>query len=34
MSSAYIQVHFRLLFIEDANTKDRDQTAPKGRLLH
>ena len=29
-SAAYIQVHFRLDFIMEANTMDPDQTAPLG----
>ena len=28
MSAAYIQVHFRLDFIMEANTMNSDQTAP------
>ena len=31
-SAAYIQMHFRLLFIMEANSMNPDQTAPKGAV--
>ena len=31
-SAAYIQVHFRLNFIMEANTMNPDQTAPSGAV--
>ena len=31
LSATYIQVHFRLDFIMEANTMNPDQTAPKSR---
>ena len=31
-SAAYIQMHFRLLLIMEANTKNPDQTAPFGAV--
>ena len=32
MSAAYIQVHFRLDFTMEANSKNSDQNAPKGAV--
>ena len=34
MSAAYIQEHFRLDFVMEANTMNPDQTAPRGSSLN